>query len=145
MPDQLPKEVVQDRYERLLELVNGIAWEENKKLVGNDVEVLVATGEGRKDEANNRMSGRARDNRLVHFEIPDGAQAPRPGDMVTVTISRAAPYFLVADHVAGSKYELRRTRGGDAYDRSQLESCGVSAPGDSKVTLGLPIRAKREL
>jgi len=29
--------------------------------------VLVADGEGRKDEVTHRMSGRARDNRLVHF------------------------------------------------------------------------------
>ena len=31
------------------------------------VEVLVAVGEGRKDERTGRMSGRARDGRLVHF------------------------------------------------------------------------------
>ena len=145
MEGQVPQEVVQERYERLLELVNAIAWEENQKLTGSDVEVLVATGEGKKDSQTNRMTGRARDNRLVHFEIPEGAQTPRPGDVVTVTVSRAAPYFLVADSVAGSKYELRRTAGGDAWDRSQLESCGAPEPGDGKVKLGLPIRAKREL
>jgi len=144
MEDQLPKEVVQERYERLLELVNDIAWQENKKLLDQEVEVLVATGEGRKDSANNRMSGRARDNRLVHFEVPEG-QAPRPGDLVRVRVTRAAPYFLVADLQPGSRFEVTRTRGGDAHDRAELESCGVSAPGDSKVTLGLPIRAKREL
>ena len=142
MDHQLPKEVVQERYKRLLELVNEIAWEENKKLVGKDVEVLVANGEGRKDEKQGRMSGRARDNRLVHFEVPEGESAPRPGDLVTVTVSRAAPYFLVADQVAGTRFDVRRTRGGDAFDRAQLESCGV---GDSKVSLGLPIWAKREL
>ena len=145
MEGQVPQEVVQERYERLLELVNAIAWEENQKLTGSDVEVLVATGEGKKDSQTNRMTGRARDNRLVHFEIPDGAETPRPGDVVTVTVSRAAPYFLVADSVAGSKYELRRTAGGDAWDRSQLESCGAPELGGSKVTLGLPIRTKREL
>ena len=145
MEGQVPQEVVQERYERLLELVNAIAWEENQKLTGSDVEVLVATGEGKKDSQTNRMTGRARDNRLVHFEIPEGAETPRPGDVVTVTVSRAAPYFLVADSVAGSKYELRRTAGGDAWDRSQLESCGAPELGGSKVTLGLPIRAKREL
>ncbi|MGA0413450.1 MAG: tRNA (N6-isopentenyl adenosine(37)-C2)-methylthiotransferase MiaB [Aquiluna sp.] len=145
MEGQVPQEVVQERYERLLELVNAIAWEENQKLTGSDVEVLVATGEGKKDSQTNRMTGRARDNRLVHFEIPEGAEAPRPGDVVTVTVSRAAPYFLVADSVAGSKYELRRTAGGDAWDRSQLESCGAPELGGSKVTLGLPIRTKREL
>jgi tRNA-2-methylthio-N6-dimethylallyladenosine synthase len=145
MEGQVPQEVVQERYERLLELVNAIAWEENQKLTGSDVEVLVATGEGKKDSQTNRMTGRARDNRLVHFEIPEGAETPRPGDVVTVTVSRAAPYFLVADSVAGSKYELRRTAGGDAWDRSQLESCGAPEPGDGKVKLGLPIRTKREL
>ena len=145
MEVQVPQEVVQERYERLLELVNAIAWEENQKLTGSDVEVLVATGEGKKDSQTNRMTGRARDNRLVHFEIPEGAETPRPGDVVTVTVSRAAPYFLVADSVAGSKYELRRTAGGDAWDRSQLESCGAPELGGSKVTLGLPIRTKREL
>jgi len=145
MEGQVPQEVVQERYERLLELVNAIAWEENQKLTGSDVEVLVATGEGKKDSHTNRMTGRARDNRLVHFEIPEGAETPRPGDIVTVTVSRAAPYFLVADSVAGSKYELRRTAGGDAWDRSQLESCGAPEPGDGKVKLGLPIRTKRAL
>ena len=145
MEGQVPHEVVQERYERLLELVNAIAWEENQKLAGSDVEVLVATGEGKKDSQTNRMTGRARDNRLVHFEIPEGAETPRPGDVVTVTVSRAAPYFLVGDSVAGSKYELRRTAGGDAWDRSQLESCGAPEPGDGKVKLGLPIRTKRAL
>lgn len=145
MDGQVPQDVVQERYERLLELVNSIAWEENQKLTGSEVEVLVATGEGKKDAQTNRMTGRARDNRLVHFEIPEGAEIPRPGDVVKVTVSRAAPYFLVADAVAGSKYELRRTAGGDAWDRSQLENCAAPVPGDGKVTLGLPIRSKREL
>ncbi len=49
MPDQVPKEVVQERYDRLVELQNDISWQENRKLVGTTVELLVATGEGRKD------------------------------------------------------------------------------------------------
>jgi len=142
MEGQLPKEVVQDRYERLLALVNQIAWEENQGQIGKDVEVLVATGEGRKDSATKRMSGRSRDNRLVHFEIPQGQPAPRPGDVVTVTISQAAPYHLVADDLAGSTYELRRTRGGDAYDRRQAESCGAPVPGSGKVSLGISVRTR---
>jgi tRNA-2-methylthio-N6-dimethylallyladenosine synthase len=142
MTDQIPKEVVQDRYERLLELVNQIAWEENQKQVGKEVEVLVAKGEGRKDAQTLRMSGRARDSRLVHFDIPAGEQPPRPGDIVTVTVTDAKPYFLVADSEFGSGYSVRRTRGGDAHDRRELESCGAPVPGDSKVSLGLPIRAK---
>ncbi|HEY6737603.1 MAG TPA: tRNA (N6-isopentenyl adenosine(37)-C2)-methylthiotransferase MiaB, partial [Actinopolymorphaceae bacterium] len=101
MPDQVPKAVVQERYERLVALVEEIAWEENRALVGREVEVLVAEGEGRKDAATARMSGRAPDNRLVHFAArgfadpalagaagTDAASARpliRPGDFVTTT------------------------------------------------------------
>lgn len=142
MAEQLPKEVVQERYERLLALVNQVAWDENKAQIGRNVEVLVATGEGRKDSATSRMSGRTRDNRLVHFEVPAGAQVPRPGDIVTVTVSQAAPYHLVADAVEGSSYVLRRTSGGDAHDRRQAESCGAPVPGSGKVSLGISVRTR---
>lgn len=78
MDDQLPKQVVQERYERLVATVEEITWAENKRLVGETVEVLVAVGEGRKDERTGRMSGRARDGRLVHFatEGPAGKRSP---------------------------------------------------------------------
>ncbi len=94
--DQVPAEVVQERYERLVALIEDIAWEENKKQVGTEVEVLVSTGEGRKDDATHRLSGRARDNRLVHI-APCDAQ---PGDFVTTTVTRAAPHHLLADNPA---------------------------------------------
>jgi len=140
MDDQIPKEVVQERYERLLEVVNQVAWDENLKQIGKEVEVLVANGEGRKDAQTHRMSGRAKDNRLVHFDIPESQPAPRPGDVVTVTVTDAKPYFLVADTATGSAYSVRRTRGGDAHERRELESCGAPTPGSTKISLGLPIR-----
>jgi tRNA-2-methylthio-N6-dimethylallyladenosine synthase len=96
LPDQVPSDVVQERYERLVALIEDIAWDENKKQVGRDVEVLVAEGEGRKDGATKRLSGRARDNRLVHI-APCDAQ---PGDLVTTTVTRAAPHHLIADEPA---------------------------------------------
>src|SRR5215218_7824349 len=100
LADQVPREVVQERYERLVELVNEIAWAENQKLEGRTLELMVAEGEGRKDAATMRLSGRARDNRLVHF-APLGADGSpleiRPGDMVEVTVTRGAPHHLVAD------------------------------------------------
>jgi tRNA-2-methylthio-N6-dimethylallyladenosine synthase len=137
MADQIPKDVVQERYERLLQVVNQVAWEENKQQIGKQVEVLVANGEGRKDADTNRLSGRARDNRLVHFEVPDSEAKPRPGDVVTVTVSQAAPYHLIAD---GGSYQVRRTDGGDAHDRRELESCGVPPVGSGKVSLGLSVK-----
>ncbi|GAA1575930.1 tRNA (N6-isopentenyl adenosine(37)-C2)-methylthiotransferase MiaB [Kribbella sancticallisti] len=131
MEDQVPREVVQERYERLVALQDEMAWDENKKIVGRSVEVLIAEGEGRKDAATHRLSGRARDNRLVHFALPEGVERPRPGDMATVEITYAAPHHLVAD-VFGS---VRRTRAGDAWERAQDAPAAAAAPG---VMLGMP-------
>ena len=80
LPGQLPKEVVQERYDRLVALQNEMSWELNKELVGREVELLVAEGEGRKDTETRRLTGRARDGRLVHFS-PEGAidREIRPG------------------------------------------------------------------
>ena len=95
MPDQIPKAVVQQRYERLIELQEQISWDENLKLVGTDVEVLVSSFVGKKDAANDRVSGRARDGRLVH--VSTAGQSVEPGDLITTRISYAAPHHLVAD------------------------------------------------
>ena len=112
-PDQVPREVVQERYERLLALQERISWEQNRAFEGRSVEVMFATGEGRKDDRRERMSGRARDNRLVHVAVPaDPARRPRPGDIAEVEVTRGAPHYLVADAPLRG---LRRTRGGDAW------------------------------
>jgi tRNA-2-methylthio-N6-dimethylallyladenosine synthase len=95
MADQIPKAVVQERYERLVALQEQISWDENKKLVGTAAEVLVSAFEGKKDAANVRISGRARDGRLVHVAA-DGLEVS-PGDAVTAVITYAAPHHLVAD------------------------------------------------
>jgi tRNA-2-methylthio-N6-dimethylallyladenosine synthase len=124
MPDQVPKEIVQDRYVRLLELVNRITLEENASLIGQEVEVLVAEGEGRKDAQTERMSGRAADNRLVHVAVDPSVHAPRPGDIVTARITHAAPHHLVADELV----TIRRTMAGD------LSESGAS----TGVLLGIP-------
>ena len=129
MPDQLSKHVVQERYERLVELCERIAWEENKTQVGRRLEVLVAEGEGSKDAATARLSGRARDNRLVHF-TPAG-QRPRPGDVVEVDVTYAAPHHLLSDIPAAS---LRRTLAGDAWEQRTAEPAAVAAG----VSLGMP-------
>ncbi|MET7374815.1 tRNA (N6-isopentenyl adenosine(37)-C2)-methylthiotransferase MiaB [Micromonospora arida] len=133
MDDQLPKQVVQERYERLITCVEEITWAENKRLVGETVEVLVAVGEGRKDERTGRMSGRARDGRLVHFatETADGESLVgqiRPGDIVHTTVTYAAPHHLNAD---GAPVAHRRTRAGDAAEAGR-------SPRNPGVLLGLP-------
>src|SRR6476660_4994492 len=135
MEDQIPKAVVQERYDRLLAVQEEVSWAENRALEGRTVEVLVATGEGRKDAATSRMSGRARDNRLVHFAVPDGGARPRPGDVVTVDVTYGAPHHLVADSgVQGGTYAVRRTAGGEAWEALQDKG---PAPKPA-VSLGMP-------
>lgn len=174
MDGQLPKEVVQERFERLLALQERIGAEEAAKQVGRTLEVLVAEGSGRKDGAMHRLSGRAADNRLVHFGLPDAAPGvhvsgapvglddprlsaevpeglPRPGDMVTVTVTKAAPHHLIAEPVAAGPLAVRRTRSGDAWaarEKARLgggedtHSHGAPAP-SGPVSLGLPtLRAR---
>ncbi len=135
MPDQVPKEVVQARFDRLIAVQEELSWAGNRELEGREVEVLVAPGEGRKDRETHRLSGRARDNRLVHVAVPDGGERPRPGDVVTVEVTYGAPHHLVADSgVDGGTYGVRRTRGGDAWEALQ-DAPGGGRPG---VSLGMP-------
>jgi tRNA-2-methylthio-N6-dimethylallyladenosine synthase len=122
MPDQIPKEVVQDRYERLVKRINDITWHLNLDLVGQEVEVLVAHGEGRKDRATDRLSGRAADGRLVHIDMK--GETARPGDFVTARIISAAPHHMLAEHI-----HTRPTRAGDFSDYR---------PSGPAVMLGIP-------
>jgi tRNA-2-methylthio-N6-dimethylallyladenosine synthase len=130
MPDQVSKEVIQDRHERLVELQNSIAWDENKKFVGKQIEVMVASGEGRKDDSTGRVSGRARDFRLAHIPQTDIAGVShnlRPGDVVIAEVTHAAPFHLLADKLLS----VRKTVAGDNFESGQLPQ----TPG---VMLGMP-------
>ncbi|MFT4245721.1 MAG: tRNA (N6-isopentenyl adenosine(37)-C2)-methylthiotransferase MiaB [Micrococcaceae bacterium] len=139
MEDQIPKAVVQERFERLKKLADDIMREENQKQLGETVEVLVQDHAGRKSKETNRLTGRAKDFRLVHFSIPEGKEKPRPGDVVTVLITEAASFHLISDPKP-EEYQLRRTRSGDAWDRAQADSCGAPTPGGAQgnVSLGMP-------
>jgi tRNA-2-methylthio-N6-dimethylallyladenosine synthase len=131
MDGQVPREVVAERYQRLVAAVEDGAWAENRKLVGREVEVLVAVGEGRKDGATGRLSGRARDGRLVHFA---GSSGIRPGDIVHTVVTYAAPHHLNAD---GPLLAHRRTRAGDAWEAGHVTRTPAVALG--MPTIGAPV------
>ncbi len=114
LPNQVPKSVVQERYDRLISTQEELSWANNKALVGTDIEVLISAGEGRKDGATGRVSGRARDGRLAHVAV--GGQALMPGDLVRTTVTYAAPHHLVAD---GAPTLIRRAKQAPAVAASR--------------------------
>lgn len=132
MPDQVPPEVVGERYRRLIDLQEQICLTENQKLLGTEVELLVVADEGRKSAHTGRRTGRARDGRLVHFApAPHGDdETIRPGDVVTTRVTGAAPHHLIAD--AGVDNH-RRTRAGDAHAASRMPTTAPVGVG-----LGMP-------
>jgi tRNA-2-methylthio-N6-dimethylallyladenosine synthase len=138
MENQVPAEIVQDRYERLVKLGNDVAWDENKKLVGQRVELLVAEGEGKKDDLTARMSGRARDSRLVHFGVTGDVVAsgrPRPGDIVEVELTYAAPHHHNAD---AGVLSWRQTPAGDIWESSRTSPAAHVVSDQTGVLLGMP-------
>jgi tRNA-2-methylthio-N6-dimethylallyladenosine synthase len=81
-------EVVSRRFEKLRAIVEPHALEMHEARVGL-VEEVVVEGPSRKNEG--VMTGRTRQNKLVHFATPSQL---RPGTYCTVYITRAAPHFL---------------------------------------------------
>ena len=109
MPNQVPAEVVSERYTRLHAHQEALSYSVNREAIGKRMEILVTDHEGRRDAERERISGRSRDFRLVHFTSSTG-DLPRPGDAIEVEITDAAPH-----HLLGEGSTVRRTRGGDAH------------------------------
>jgi tRNA-2-methylthio-N6-dimethylallyladenosine synthase len=90
LPDQVAKEIVQERFERLVALQERIALERNRAQVGRTFEVLVE-GDGKKGAT----QARTRTNRIVHL-----AEPLNPGSFVHARVTAAAPHHLMGRAVA---------------------------------------------
>ncbi len=127
MPNQVPDEIVGERYTRLHEHQQKISLSVNQSSIGIVHRALVSEVEGRRDEAQARMTGKTEDFRLVHFGADTDA---RPGDIVDVKITEASAHYLLGDVLS-----VERTRGGDAH---QARTAPMST------TLGMPkVRAQK--
>ncbi|MEY3858486.1 MAG: hypothetical protein RL290_1080 [Actinomycetota bacterium] len=124
MPDQVSPEVVGERYTRLHNHQQAISLSVNQEVVGKNFKVLVGDYEGRRDEAQARMTGRSEDFRLVHFSNSIDA---RPGDEVEVSITEASAHYLI-----GTPGSVRATRGGDAH------AARIAEKKSSATLLGMP-------
>ena len=107
--EQVPHDVVQDRFERLVALQERITEENLKTFEGRDVEVMVTGASGKKDAATHRVTGREKTGVLVHVGVPEGEPMPQVGDFVTATITHAGRHNLIADPdpKAGQTYAVR--------------------------------------
>jgi tRNA-2-methylthio-N6-dimethylallyladenosine synthase len=121
MPNQVDHNIVGERYTRLHEHQQKISLAVNQSAIGSVHRALVSEVEGRRDEAQARMTGKTEDFRLVHFSADTDA---RPGDIVDVKITEASAHYLLADAIS-----VTRTRGGDAH---QVRTAPAST------TLGMP-------
>jgi tRNA-2-methylthio-N6-dimethylallyladenosine synthase len=100
LPDHLPKKVVQERFDRLVALQEGISLRQNRRLVGRSEEVVVE-GTSKKDAS--KLTGRTRTNKLVHFSADDVPE----GTFRTVTITAAHPHHLEGEVVGGGQSARR--------------------------------------
>ncbi len=92
MEDQIPREVQNARFERLLQMQEGIALSLNEPLVGKRVRVL-CDGPSKTDKG--MLSGRTSENKIVFF--PDDGTAA--GEFIEIEIDRAAPFSLYGKHI----------------------------------------------
>ncbi|CAB0804861.1 tRNA (N6-isopentenyl adenosine(37)-C2)-methylthiotransferase MiaB [Corynebacterium diphtheriae] len=140
--DQVPKEVVQGRYERLLALQERISTEENAKLIGTKVELLVQASGGRKNDKTHRMTGRSRDGRLVHFDPQGHVDGDiRPGDVITTVVTEAKPFFLIAD---SGVLQHRRTKAGDMSAAGKVPTTAPVGVGLGLPSIGSPAQKRSE-
>jgi len=93
--DQIAHDVVTDRFARLLELQNDLAYKSNLAKVGKTEEVLI---EGESSTASDILTGRTRSNHLVNFKIPD-----------ELKLKNADGSFSCADNYEGMLCKVRFT------------------------------------
>ena len=108
---------------------------------------MVAEGEGRKDAATHRLSGRAPDNRLVHFAADSprsDADSVRPGDMVERRdhLRRPAPPGRRRPGPLGAPHPRRR-RLGAAYAGASAPAAPPSPSGSACPRSASPRRCRR--
>ena len=87
MSSQVPDDVKKERFERLIELQNGISRRKNEEYIGKTIRVLV---EGRSKTDDSKLTGRNEKNRLVHFEGGDSLI----GGYADVTVESVQPHAL---------------------------------------------------
>lgn len=90
MPDQVPEDVIHDRFDRLLAVVNEVAREQNRKLAGQTLPVLAECVD-EKDPG--MMTGRLSNNDVVHFTAPKDVI----GKIVPVKLLESKGFYYIGE------------------------------------------------
>ena len=88
MPEQVPDDVVHERFDRLLKVVNEAAKEQNGKLTGNTELVLVEEIDEKDDTM---VTGRLSNNSVVHFK----GDASLIGKIVPVVLEESKGFYYL--------------------------------------------------
>lgn len=92
MEDPTPHEVIQERFDRLVQLVQDRAYEVNQSDAHSIVSVLV---EGASKRDSSVLTGRSPKNQTVHAKIPEGTSIEDlQGTCVDVQITEARAWYL---------------------------------------------------
>ena len=92
MQNDTPHEVIQERFDRLVELVQQSAFEQNQKELGCTVSVLV---EGASKRDSSMLTGKSPKNQTVHAPIPqDSSIEELLGEFVDVYVEEAKTWYL---------------------------------------------------
>lgn len=92
MENQIPEEIVKDRFNRLLDVLNPIVEEIHKKQVGTIAEVLV---EEVSKQNSSILTGRTENNTLVHFE----GEKELIGTILPVKIIDSKTFYVIGERV----------------------------------------------
>lgn len=95
LPDAVPREVAQERFDRLIALVKDLAFAANRREIGQ-VRTCLIEGPSKRDTG--ILSARTPHNRLVHVPLPEGADADSlAGTLRSIVITGAHPWFVTGE------------------------------------------------
>ena len=98
--DPTPRDVIQGRFDRLVDLVQKRAFEANQVDLGSTVDVLV---EGASKRDAGLLAGKSPKNQTVHAPLPEGASIEElAGTTVRVRIDEAKTWYLAGEVAGGA-------------------------------------------
>lgn len=95
MPDQIPDDVSQERFQRLVARVQKYAYEDNQKTL-NTLQSVLIEGTSKRDES--KLVARSRQNKVVHFPVPSNYTVDElVGRIALVRITDAQTWFIAGE------------------------------------------------